>query len=355
AEAHSQCTEPFYKREVEDQIRTAPATSIAEKKRMMEMLQRFEEDSRDDDLAGSDEENDLSDDEDDLAKKLEGVDLGNDSQREAFLKAVQDPTGERAQELLASDEIHTSLRKPWWTAPSGANERETARDSAQQFGAEPKIMELPQELLKQPPSSRIFLLHNVFALVIAYAAATRSVGTSPLASATPFDAAMAEEIISQAVPFLTDPKSTTVFTSVDGAWTDVVSRLDDVSPSTLRILLQDTETLLRHELVSEARNSDPLNASPFRRMLLVFSDLHTLFSSQRDGRTSKSSKAIQRKLEFYAAHVYASDASDWELLLAVIRKKRDELRTRTAQEALTPEVQRATARSEPHIEEIDSP
>lgn len=40
---------------------------------------------------------------------------------------------------------------------------------------------------------------------------------------------MAEDIISKAAPFLTDPKSTTVFAGVDSAWTDVVSRLDDVS------------------------------------------------------------------------------------------------------------------------------
>lgn len=47
---------------------------------MMELLKRFEEDSRDDDLTGSDAEHedavDGSDGEDDLASKLEGIDLG---------------------------------------------------------------------------------------------------------------------------------------------------------------------------------------------------------------------------------------------------------------------------------------
>lgn len=341
AEAHSQCTEPFYKREVEDQIRNAPTATIGEKKKMMELLKRFEEDSRDDDLVASDAEDDNavagSDDENGLAGKLEGIDLDSadpdfilsllsDSQREAFLKTVQDPNGERAQELLASDEIHKSLFLPWWTKPSGQLEDHGPRPAGtRQFGEEPKMLELSQAFLNNAPPSKFSLLHNVFALVLAYAAATRSVGTSPLSSSIPYDALMAEEVISKAVPFLTDPKSTTIFPGVDSAWTNVVSRLDDVSRSTLRILLQDAETLLRPSLISETHSPNPLHGSPLRNTLLAISDVLAVYSGRKRGGTTPS-KPVQRKLEFYAAHVYASKPQDWELILAVIRKKSDDLR-----------------------------
>ncbi|KAG8911784.1 hypothetical protein FRC00_005837, partial [Tulasnella sp. 408] len=74
---------------------------------MMELLKRFEEDGPYDNLVASDAEDDIavegSDDENELASKLEGIDLDSadpdvilsllsDSQRKAFLKTVQDPT-----------------------------------------------------------------------------------------------------------------------------------------------------------------------------------------------------------------------------------------------------------------------
>ncbi|KAG8942464.1 hypothetical protein FRC04_003632 [Tulasnella sp. 424] len=306
---------------------------------MMELLKRFEDDSREDDLARSDAEHenavDGSDGEDDLASKLEGIDLDSadpdfilsllsDSQREAFLKTVQDPNGERAQELLASDEIHESLVLPWWTTPAVGDDHPPPA-SGRRFGPEPEMLELPQTLLDNAPPSKVSLLHNVFALIIAYAAATRSVGTSPIASSIPYDAIMAEDITSKAAPFLTNPKSTTVFVGVDSAWTDVVSRLDDASRSTLRLLLHDAETLLRPSLVSERDKPNPLHGSPFRNALLALSDIHSLYSGRSRSGT-KPSKAVQRKLEFYASHVYASKPIEWELMLAVIQKKLNDFR-----------------------------
>ncbi|KAG8907191.1 hypothetical protein FRC01_007784 [Tulasnella sp. 417] len=337
--AHSQCTEPFYKREVEDQIRSAPTATVEDKKKMLELLKRFEEESREDDLDASDAEDnnavERSDDEDDLASKLEGIDLDSadpdfilsllsDSQRAAFLKTVQDPTSEPAQQLLASEEIHKSLFLPWWTKQSGKLGVEDPNPGgAGKFGEEPEMVELSQALLSNPPPSKFRLLHNVFALLISYAAATRSIGTSPLSNSTPYDALMAEEVISKAVPFLTDPKSTTIFSGVDSAWTNVVSRLDDVSRSTLRMLLQDAETLLRPSRISETHSPNPLHGSPLRNTLLAISDILAVYSG-RTGTVTRPSKLVQRKLEFYAASVYASKSLDWELILAVLRKKLDD-------------------------------
>ncbi|KAG9044176.1 hypothetical protein FS837_008683 [Tulasnella sp. UAMH 9824] len=363
---HSQCAEPFYKREVEDQIRNAPTTTAGEKKKMMDLLKRFEEDSPDDNLVASDADDDIAiegGDENELTSKLEGIDLDSadpdfilsllsDSQRKAFLKTVQDPTGEPAQELLASDEIHKYLFLPWWTKPSGElGDGSPLATGTWQFGGKPDMLELSQALLNNALPSKFSLFHNVFALVLAYAAATRSVGTSPLSSSISYDTLMAEEIISKAVPFLTDPKSTTVFPSVDSAWTNVVSRLDDVSRSTLRTLLQDAEALLRPSLISETHTSNPLHGSPLRNTLLAISDIHAVYSGRSKSGT-KPSKLVQRKLEFYAVHIYASKPPEWELILAVIRKKLDDFRGDDDAAEMTVEPKRTGRLETPIIEEL---
>ena len=73
-QAHSQCSEVFYKRELENEIRTQPSKSRQERHQMLEMLKRLEEDSLDDEreLLEGDEE----DAADDLAQRLSNVDLG---------------------------------------------------------------------------------------------------------------------------------------------------------------------------------------------------------------------------------------------------------------------------------------
>lgn len=71
-QAHAQCTEPFYKREVEVQIKSGPSTTSEEKRQMMELLKRFEEEA----AASDEEEEDDDDDDEELANKLSGIDLG---------------------------------------------------------------------------------------------------------------------------------------------------------------------------------------------------------------------------------------------------------------------------------------
>ena len=65
-QSHVQCSEPFYKAAVHDAIAQDSEADREEKRKMMEMLQRFEEGA------------DISLDEDDggLAEALDGVDLG---------------------------------------------------------------------------------------------------------------------------------------------------------------------------------------------------------------------------------------------------------------------------------------
>ncbi len=75
SDAHTQCSEPFYKRELEDGIKSQPNASTAERVKMMELLKRFEEEEGDGELEGL--EDDGADAETDgLAQRLAGIDLG---------------------------------------------------------------------------------------------------------------------------------------------------------------------------------------------------------------------------------------------------------------------------------------
>lgn len=73
-QSHADCSEAFYRKEVESDIRAEPSKTAEERKRMMDLLKRFEEDTADDELAL--DEDDSDDGEDDLASKLESIDLG---------------------------------------------------------------------------------------------------------------------------------------------------------------------------------------------------------------------------------------------------------------------------------------
>lgn len=74
-QSHSQCSETFYRKEVESDIRTEPSKTAQERMRMMELLKRFEEESVEDDPLDEDDHDDDEDEEDELAKRLRNVDI----------------------------------------------------------------------------------------------------------------------------------------------------------------------------------------------------------------------------------------------------------------------------------------
>lgn len=65
-QAHAQCSEPFFQAAVHEAIAADPEADREEKRKMMEMLQRFEEG----------EDFSLEEDDGSLADALDGVDLG---------------------------------------------------------------------------------------------------------------------------------------------------------------------------------------------------------------------------------------------------------------------------------------
>jgi hypothetical protein len=65
---HDRCSEVFYREEVQSDIKTAPSSTVQERRQMVELLKRFEESSLED------EEEDVSNDE--FSERLTNVDIG---------------------------------------------------------------------------------------------------------------------------------------------------------------------------------------------------------------------------------------------------------------------------------------
>jgi hypothetical protein len=72
---HADCSEEFYRREVESDIRTTPSKTQDERRQMMELLHCFEETDIKE-PSGEEENEGDSDSDDDLAERLASVDLG---------------------------------------------------------------------------------------------------------------------------------------------------------------------------------------------------------------------------------------------------------------------------------------
>jgi len=73
--AHNQCSEGFYKKEIESNIHGEPSRSAQERQRMMELLRKFEAESMDQPSL-SDDDDDDGGEPSDLADRFEAVDLG---------------------------------------------------------------------------------------------------------------------------------------------------------------------------------------------------------------------------------------------------------------------------------------
>ena len=74
SQTHGNCSESFYRKEVERDVKSAPSANAEEKRRMLDLLKRFEEDALDDSpLLGSDDEDDEAEN---LSVRLQGMDIG---------------------------------------------------------------------------------------------------------------------------------------------------------------------------------------------------------------------------------------------------------------------------------------
>ncbi|KAI0832073.1 hypothetical protein BC628DRAFT_1453207 [Trametes gibbosa] len=346
SEKHGDCSETFYRKEVELDVKTAPSASVEEKRRMMDLLRRFEEDALDDSPLLADADNDESDTEG-LSARLENVDLDSASyeelwdaltpaQREKFLHALDDPHSELAQKLLSSAELERDTVVPWWETPTQPDSDDLPRPSDQptdrRHGLRPSIMPIPAPLAKQSSATALnspFLLYNLCALSFTYVYIVRHFAVSPLSSLEPADPARVEirRSISQLVPFLTDRKSTLVHSSLSSVVTDLWSRFPPghMDSRFFSLLLNDSALLLRPATVAvvpppgAAVTEIELRADPSGNILRVLSDLSEFFSHAGEGARAKDrepdpsranlkSNHLVHKLTFYAAYVLGMPA-----------------------------------------------
>lgn len=284
------------------------------------MLKKFEEESAIIDDEGSGDE---QDDSSDLAHRLSSMDLETTSPdtlwtmlteqvRTKFLKAFQNPTSELSQQLLASPELEEEITAPWWEFPSNATEVAHIL-----HGPKPEGIPIPDAMLR-PITDGPPLIYNMSAICIAYAYATRHLGTSPLSSLTPDDPNYdeARRLISQLVPFVVERRAVTLYSDITTVITDIWSRLDVGVPSSdlFALLLQDAAHLLKPLWVTQlssqpTRREVDYSSHPHSTPLLVLSDLSRLFSSplrKAESSSTAGSNHVTRKILFYLAYILST-------------------------------------------------
>ncbi|EIN09663.1 hypothetical protein PUNSTDRAFT_143152 [Punctularia strigosozonata HHB-11173 SS5] len=336
SDSHAECSEAFYRKEIESDISGTPSKTADERRQMMELLKRFEEDSQqDDDLTL-----DLDDeDENSLAARLGHLDIESaspdalwdaldDDQRAKFMKLLGNPSSEMAQQLLASPALQDTWLAPWWEDPSynghmqnGAVDLHDAR-RGQRYGASPEMMSFPSKMVKSLSTAAHrgpFLLYNLVAVCLAYAYTSRHLCAFPLSSVEVSDIPITRSRIAGIAPFLTDRRSQFVHPTLSSVETAFYSHLseggDSVSSEQFCLLLRDAAALLRARRVVQLRSDGSDFAKdgplipvdhPTATTLLVISDLHRLFldHSGNDGRQRQSH--VTNKLVFYGAHVLTS-------------------------------------------------
>ncbi|KAI0275368.1 hypothetical protein BC834DRAFT_921395 [Gloeopeniophorella convolvens] len=346
SEAHSQCSEPFYRDQLASDIGSEPSASVTERKAMMDLLKRFEEDNLDDPFSNP-EDGDV--DEDDLERRLAGMDLDSTSvdqiwaalsseERERFTRALQDPESELAKTLLTSPDLADDIPAPWWTGASMVSVNAPASRPAQA----PDVMVISEALLKAPvpppPTPAFPLANNLVAILcvsgllprfhhVAYAYASRHLSAYPLAPSPE-----ARDLVSRLLPFLVVRDDKTRFPGIESASTDVFSRFEEgsMTPSAFALLVQDAATLLRPPLVMEG------DSSMFA--LRALSDLHALYKA--------SAPRIAAKVMFYAAQAHrapssllrslAADAERWAAKLK--QEDEDRIKPESVSETERPQV-----------------
>ncbi|KAH9852166.1 hypothetical protein C2E23DRAFT_868976 [Lenzites betulinus] len=370
SEKHGDCSESFYRKEVELDVKTAPSASVEEKRRMMDLLKRFEEDALDDSPLLEDSDND--EDADGLSQRLKNVDLDSASyeelwealtpaQREKFLHALNDPSSELAQQLLSSAELEREQVEPWWETPAQPHSDDLPLPSDpttnRRHGAKPSIMFVPAPLVKQSSANALsgpLLLYNICALCVAYAYIVRHFSVSPLAALQPTDPERSEikRSISQLVPFLTDRRSNLAHSSLSGVVTDLWSRFPPghMDSRFFSLLLKDTALLLRPAAVTvvpqpgSSLTATELEAHPSRDTLRVLSDFAEFFGSPAEGtrgahgepgqpEAKSKPNHVVHKLTFYAAYVLGTPAPMLRVLADEAAMKAKALESEAQREA----------------------
>ncbi|GAA5907859.1 hypothetical protein JCM8208_001964 [Rhodotorula glutinis] len=339
---HQACVDHFQRATLAQDLEGDPhhaQPSSADKNRMLDMLKKFEDQQREledmerqDELDNDDDEADQSPEavarrkeRQELEKRLEGVDLDavppeqllsflSPSQQAAFSATLLDPA--RLTKLV---EDQFDGDDPWWVEEDELRVlkemRETSRRAAREAGGRvdgegegegdgagedeededeededpqlrPPVLH-PEQLppLKVGPDGRPLvspkLLHNIAAVLFAYAFTLRTFSLSSFAS-LPLESSertTAIQVLAGLVPFLVE-RSTAAFDDLETAVEAVVQQEEQGMPSPLvALLLQDVSALLCPTPVALiAPSSSPLASHALSASLHALSDVHHLFA-----------------------------------------------------------------------------
>ncbi|KAF8813470.1 hypothetical protein BYT27DRAFT_7084750 [Phlegmacium glaucopus] len=349
SQAHNRCSERFYKKEIETDIHAEPSKNAQERQKMMDLLKKFEEESVADQTLLV-EDDDGHEDPSELVRRFGAVNLDSTTpdalwamltspERSKFITALNNPSGELAQQLLASNVLEKEIQKPWWEAhSSGKNDSQIKGDlSSSRHDATPRMMEVPLSMINPIPTGHT-LVYNICAVLISYAYVTRRLGVSPLCSLRHQEPEYSEarRLISRLVPFLTDRKSTKLYPNLTAISTDIWSAFDlgVMTNGLFALLLRDAGLLLTPLFVTELTTSSStvwlegmVRSHPNGRAVLALSDLHDMFSiecaqdenKERTGR--RKGNHITQKLIFYAAHILSTPSA---ILRALVQEMMDE-------------------------------
>ncbi|KAK4047508.1 hypothetical protein OIO90_006150 [Microbotryomycetes sp. JL221] len=255
-------------------IAAAPGKSTADKRAMLDMLNRFEQDN----LAADEQGSDSS-----LADKLEGLDLGSLSPQEllqllgpdeqqAFHAAISDKS--QLAKLLDSE---LELDNPWWMDDGknddylldglntcdnpSANVERDSKEKSHLSGWQNRPALLDDSVIPtlgrtdaERDVNLAELVYNLTALVMAYSFTIRSFGAQSLFASLgePQDLLEAVNLLQQSMPILFE-KSTLRIASTDEAIEYVASHAppDTLVGPSLSTVLEDTSNLLKPAVVVE--------------------------------------------------------------------------------------------------------
>ncbi|GAA5873656.1 hypothetical protein JCM16303_002548 [Sporobolomyces ruberrimus] len=290
---HEDCSEKFDRQSLLDEIKSAEGKTSDEKKAMMDMLKRFEEENAEAE-EGDGEEGELEREE--LEKRLEGVDLDSlppdellallsPSQQAAFTAALSD----RSQiDALVTRELETE--QPWWIQVE-SDEEETEDDLETTSRRQPSLVnaaELPQLPLGDDsrPKTSPTLVYNIVAVLLAYSYTLRTFALASFSALLPTSSERipATELLAQLVPFLVE-RSTNTLSSLDSALEHVASRETSIlaNPILVALLLKDVSNLVRPSAVTEEPTfttaESALTSHPLSILLRALSDIHGLFAT----------------------------------------------------------------------------
>ena len=80
------------------------------------------------------------------------------AERSKFITAINNPNGELAQQLLASESLEKEIQKPWWEAKDNSQIKDDF--SEPQHKTKPRIMEVPLSMINPNPTSHP-LVYNI--------------------------------------------------------------------------------------------------------------------------------------------------------------------------------------------------